>query len=85
MKYKDFEKLERMYTVREVMTITHRSKATIYAYIRAGLLKAQKLKDAPNSKLLIKESDLKAFIAEGVPTGYYEKLYPRSTKRAKDE
>lgn len=71
--------IEKHYSVREVMEITGRSKATVLAYIRSGLLKAHKLKpDAPNSKFIIAESDLKQFIEQGVPAGYYEQLYPRN-------
>lgn len=75
--------LEKYYSVREVMEILGRSNATIRAYIKAGLLPARKLKpDAKNSKFVIAESDLKAFIDAGeVPRGYYQATYPRPHKR----
>lgn len=75
--------IEKIYSVREVMQILGRSNATVRAYISAGLLKARKLKpDAKNSKYIITESDLKAFIDGGeVPRGYYQELYPRPHKR----
>lgn len=76
--------LEKYYTVSEAMEILKRSKATVLAYIRSGLLPARKLKpDAPNSKFIISEKDLKAFIENGVPAGYYQKLYPRPHKKDK--
>lgn len=69
---------EKLYSVREVMDILGRSNATVRAYIHGGLLPARKLKpDAKNSKFVITESDLKTFIDNGVPSGYYENLYPR--------
>ena len=69
--------IETYYTVNEVCEILHKNNRTIYAYIRAGLLKASK----PGKKnYLIAESDLTAFIAAGVPAGYYQKLYPRPHK-----
>ena len=69
------------YTVREVMQILKRSKSAVLAYINAGLLKARKLRpDALNSKMIIKRSDLEDFINNGVPAGYYQKLYPRPHK-----
>ncbi len=75
---------EEYYTVREVMEILKRSKSGVLAYINGGLLKARKLRpDAPNSKLLILKSDLEEFIKNGVPAGYYQKLYPRPHKREK--
>ena len=74
--------LEEYYTVNDVMKILKRSRPTVLAYISAGLLKARRLRpDAKNSKLLITESDLKEFINNGVPAGYYQKLYPRPHKR----
>ena len=76
--------LEEYYTVNDVMKILKRSRPTVLAYIRAGLLRARRLRpDAKNSKLLITESDLKEFINNGVPAGYYQKLYPRPHKRDK--
>ena len=73
--------LEKYYSVREAMEILHRSRPVVFNYIRAGLLKASKLKpDAKNSKYIIAESDLKAFIAAGVPAGYHQRLYPRPHK-----
>ena len=76
--------LEEYYTVNDVMKILKRSRPTVLAYISAGLLKARRLRpDAKNSKLLITESDLKEFINNGVPAGYYQKLYPRPHKRDK--
>lgn len=73
--------LEKYYSVREAMEILHRSRPAVFNYIRAGLLKASKLKpDAKNSKYIIAESDLKDFIAAGVPAGYYQELYPRPHK-----
>lgn len=76
----DFEKY---YSVREVMEILGRSKATVLAYIHGGLLPARKLKpNAPKSKFVISESDLKAFIDAGeIPRGYYQNLYPRPHKK----
>ena len=75
--------LEKYYSVREVMEILGRSNATIRAYIKAGLLPARKLKpNAKNSKFVIAETDLKAFIDAGeVPRGYYQATYPRPHKR----
>ena len=75
--------LEKYYSVREVMEILGRSNATVRAYIRAGLLPARKLRpNAKNSKFVIAESDLKAFIDAGeVPRGYYQATYPRPHKR----
>lgn len=74
--------IEKYYSVREVMEILGRSNATVRAYINAGLLKARKLKpDAKNSKFVIAESDLKEFIENGAPAGYYQELYPRPHKR----
>lgn len=74
--------IEKYYSVREVMQILGRSKATVLAYIHGGLLKARKLRpDAPKSKFVISESDLKGFIDAGeVPRGYYQNLYPRPNK-----
>ena len=75
--------LEKYYSVREVMEILGRSNATIRAYIKAGLLPARKLKpNAKNSKFVIAETDLKAFIDAGeVPRGYYQATYPRPHKK----
>lgn len=74
--------MEKYYSVREAMEILHRSNATIRFYIRSGLLPAKKLKpDAPNSKFIISETDLKAFIENGVPRGAYQATYPRPHKR----
>lgn len=73
--------LEKLYSVREVMEILGRSNATVRAYINGGLLPARKLKpDAKNSKFVITETDLKEFINNGVPSGYYQNLYPRPRK-----
>lgn len=74
--------IEKYYNIREVMAILGRSKSTVLAYIHGGLLKARKLRpDAPKSKFLISESDLKEFIDAGeVPAGYYQNLYPRPHK-----
>ena len=75
--------LEKYYSTREVMQILGRSNATVRAYIKSGLLKARKLRpDAKNSKFIIAESDLKEFINNGVPGGYYQDLYPRPHKRS---
>lgn len=77
--------VEKYYTLRETMEILHRSRPTVLAYIKAGLLKAHKLKpDAKNSKYIIAASDLDAFIKGGVPAGYYQELYPRPHKKKKD-
>lgn len=75
--------VEKYYSVREVMEILGRSNATVRAYIKAGLLPARKLRpNAKNSKFVIAESDLKAFIDAGeVPRGYYQATYPRPHKR----
>ena len=75
--------IEKYYTLKEVMQILHRSDATVRAYIKAGLLPARKLKpNAKNSKFVIAESDLKAFLDAGeVPRGYYQATYPRPHKR----
>lgn len=76
------EGIEKLYTVREAAAILKRSRQTIFAYINGGLLPARKLKPgASNSKFVITESDLKAFIENGVPAGYYQKLYPRPHRR----
>ena len=76
--------LEKYYTVREVMAILKRSRQTIFAYINGGLLKARKLRpNSKTSKYLITESDLKEFIDNGVPAGYYQNLYPRPHKGEK--
>lgn len=79
---------KKTYTVREVMAILGRSRMTIYAYIRGGLLKATKRKpDAPNSKIVITENDLNTFINNSLdengkaPRGYYQEIYPRPHKR----
>ena len=72
---------EKYYSVREAMEILHRSRPAVFAYIRAGLLKASKVNpNAKNGKYIIAESDLKEFIAAGVPAGYYQNLYPRPHK-----
>lgn len=77
--------IEKYYTLKEAMQILHRSDATLRFYIKAGLLKATKLKpDAPNSKFIIAESDLKAFIENGVPRGSYQATYPRPHKNDKN-
>ena len=70
---------EKYYSVTEIMQILGRSRSAVMAYIHGGLLKARKLRpDKKNSKLIITESDLKAFIEAGeVPRGYYQNLYPR--------
>ena len=75
--------LEKYYSVRDVMEKLGRSNATVRAYIKAGLLPARKLRpNAKNSKFVIAESDLKAFIDAGeVPRGYYQATYPRPHKR----
>lgn len=77
---------EKYYSVRDVMSILNRSRPTVMAYINGGLLPARKLRpDKKNSKLIILESDLKAFIDAGeVPKGYYQKLYPRPHKNETD-
>ena len=74
--------MEKYYTVSEVVKILKRSRPTVYAYIRSGLLKARQLSPevGHNSKLLITESDLQEFVSAGVPKGYYQKLYPRPHK-----
>ena len=70
--------MEEYYSVSDVMKLLKRSRSCIYAYINGGLLKARKLTpDARNSKMLILKSDLDEFINNGVPAGYYQKLYPR--------
>lgn len=72
---------EKYYTIREAGEKLRRSTRTIYAYIRSGQLKATKLTpEAKNSKFLIAESDLEAFIKKGAAPGYYQKLYPRPHK-----
>lgn len=68
---------ERYYTVNEVCEILHRNNRTIYAYIRSGQLPAYR---PGGKKFLIAASDLNKFIEEGVPAGYYQKLYPRPHK-----
>ena len=76
------DNIERFYTVREAAEILKRSRQTIFAYINGGLLPARKLKpDAANSKFIIAESDLKAFIENGVPRGSYQATYPRPHKK----
>lgn len=78
--------IEKLYSVREVMAILGRSNATVRAYINAGLLPARKLRpDAKNSKFVITETDLKTFIENGAPAGYYQELYPRPHKRTPKE
>ena len=79
--------IEKYYSVREVMEILNRSRPTVMAYINGGLLKARKLRpDKENSKYIITETDLKAFIDAGeVPRGYYQNLYPRPHKRTPKE
>lgn len=68
---------EKLYTVNEVCDILHKTRRTIYAYIRSGQLKAVK----PGKKnFLIAESDLNEFIRAGVEPGYFQKLYPRPHK-----
>ena len=70
-------------TVDEVMEVLHRSRPTVYAYIRSGLLKAYKLAQGSTGRYLITREDLKAFVeGPGVPAGYYEALYPRKHKGA---
>lgn len=72
---------EKYYTIREAGEKLHRSSRTLYAYIRSGQLKAVKLTpNAKNSKFLIAESDLEAFIKAGVQPGYYQATYPRPHK-----
>lgn len=72
--------LEKLYTVREVCEILHKTRRTIYAYIRSGQLKAHR----PGKKnFLIAESDLDEFIKNGVQPGYFQALYPRPHKRDK--
>ena len=73
--------IEKYYSVTDVMNILHHSRPTVMAYIHGGLLKARKLRpDAKNSKFIIAETDLKAFIDNGVTPGYYQALYPRPHK-----
>ena len=70
---------ERLYTVKEVCEILHKTRRTIYAYIRSGQLKAHR----PGKKnFLIAESDLNEFITAGVRPGYFQELYPRPHKRS---
>lgn len=76
---------ERYYTIKEAAEKLRRSNRTIYAYIRSGQLKAAKLTNgAKNSKYLIAESDLAAFMEVGAQPGYYQALYPRPHKRKTD-
>ena len=72
---------ETCYTVTEVTQILKRSKPTVYAYLKSGLLRAKKSDPSkPNSKYIITESALREFISAGVPDGYYQQLYPRKHK-----
>lgn len=80
--------IDKYYSIKEAMEILRRSRPTVLAYIRAGLLKAHKLNpDAKNSKIIIAETDLKEFIQNSIddngkaPRGYYQELYPRPHKR----
>ena len=73
--------MEKLYTVTQAMELLQRSRPTILAYIHGGLLPASKLKpDGKTSKFLIKESDIERLIENGIPDGYYQKLYPRPHK-----
>ena len=70
---------EKYYSVREVCEILGKSNRTIYAYIRGGLLKASR-PGGENCNYSIAESDLKTFMENGVPSGYYQSIYPRPHK-----
>ena len=78
---------EKYYSIREAMEVLHRSRPTVLAYIKSGLLRATKLKPgAANSKFIISETDLKDFINKSfedgkAPAGYYQALYPRPHKK----
>ena len=69
---------DRIFTAAEAAELLHKSKKTIYFYIRSGQLKAIK----PGGKnFLIYESDLNEFIKNGVRPGSYQETYPRPHKR----
>ena len=70
---------EKYYSVREVCEILGKSNRAIYSYIRAGLLKATR-PGGENCNYAIAESDLKTFMENGVPSGYYQSIYPRPHK-----
>lgn len=68
---------EKLYTVNEVCEILHKTRRTIYFYIRSNQLKAFK----PGKKnFLIAESDLNDFIKAGVRPGSFQETYPRPHK-----
>ena len=69
------------YNINEVMEQLGRSRATVYAYIKSGLLKAHKLSEGVRGRYIITREDLRAFVeGPGVPEGYYQNLYPRPHK-----
>lgn len=69
---------EKYLTVKDACEILHKNRRTIYFYIRSGQLKALK----PGGKsFLIRESDLKEFMAVGVRPGSFQETYPRPHKR----